>query len=193
MEILAKYGEVQTFYFPLVDRGTLDFESTPVTFAAADIQVSIDGGAFANANATPSHEGNGIYSWTCTAAETQGTRIVVTIIDSATKLWEDQCLILETQLSGVISGSDGIQVLEVNNDTFTATTTALEATMISPTTTEETVSSIFIGKLISWRQGAAAYGEITDVTASELANSKVKLTYTAIVSTPAAGDKLVVM
>ncbi len=91
-----KYGAATTILFPLIDAGAVDFESTPVTFAAGDTQVSKDEGVFANTSNNPAHEGNGIYSLALTAAEMQAARIVVTIIDSATKAWEDQAVIVET-------------------------------------------------------------------------------------------------
>lgn len=96
MEILAEYGVQTTFYFPLVDAGANDFEATPVTHAAGDTQISKDGGAFANTTNSFSHEGNGIYSLTLTATEMQAAKIVVTVIDSATKAWEDQAIIIAT-------------------------------------------------------------------------------------------------
>lgn len=96
MEILRKYNEATTILFPLIDRGTLDFESTPVSFVAADCQISKDEGAFANTGSTPTHEGNGIYSLALTATEMQAARIVITVIDSATKTWEDQAIIITT-------------------------------------------------------------------------------------------------
>lgn len=95
---LTRTKNVQsTVYFPLQDRGTQDFEATPVTFAATDVKVSIDGGAFANSTNSPAHEGNGIYSLVLTAAELNGGVIAVTLIDAATKTWEDFALIIETQ------------------------------------------------------------------------------------------------
>ena len=96
MYIESEYAVARTIFFPLIDFGATDFESTPVTFAAGDTQISIDGGAFANSTNTPSHEGNGIYSLLLTAAEVTGKVIVVTLIDSATKEWEDQSIILQT-------------------------------------------------------------------------------------------------
>jgi len=97
MEILRKYGVETTFYFPLVDYGATDFESTPVTHASGDTQISKDGGAFANTSNAFVHEGNGIYSLTLTASEMQAALIQVTIIDqTATKTWEDQALLVAT-------------------------------------------------------------------------------------------------
>lgn len=90
MENLRKYGQATTITFSLTDRGTLDFESTPVTFASGDTQISKDEGAFANTINNPTHEGNGIYSLALTATEMQAKRITLTLIDTATKEWEDK-------------------------------------------------------------------------------------------------------
>ncbi len=96
MAELRKYGVATTIYFPLVDRGTADFESTPVSFVAADTQFSEDGAAFGNTGSTPSHEGNGIYSLALLGTELEGATIVITVIDAATKAWEDQAILIDT-------------------------------------------------------------------------------------------------
>lgn len=95
MELRA-YGVQTTIYFPLIDNGATDFESTPVSFAAGDVQIMKDGGAFANATNSVAHEGNGIYSLVLTATEMQAAQVVVTLIDSATKTWEDQAITITT-------------------------------------------------------------------------------------------------
>jgi hypothetical protein len=95
--LLKKYGTATTILFPLIDAGAQDFESTPVTFAAGDTQISKDEGAFANTTNNPVHEGNGIYSLALTATEMQAATIVITIIDqTAPKEWEDQAVIIDT-------------------------------------------------------------------------------------------------
>jgi hypothetical protein len=96
MAELRKYGAEATIYFPLVDAGAVDFEATPVSFAAGDTQISKDGGAFANTSNNPAHEGNGIYSLVLTSTEMQAAVVVVTVVDSATKAWEDQAIIIDT-------------------------------------------------------------------------------------------------
>uniref|UniRef100_A0A6M3IZH8 Uncharacterized protein n=1 Tax=viral metagenome TaxID=1070528 RepID=A0A6M3IZH8_9ZZZZ len=96
MAELRKYGVQADVYFPLIDRGAVDFEATPVTFAAGDTKVSKDGAAFANTTNDPSHIAGGIYKLTLTATEMQAALIVVTLIDSATKTWEDQALMIDT-------------------------------------------------------------------------------------------------
>lgn len=93
---LRRYGVQTTLYFPLIDKGATDFEATPVSHASGDTKVIIDGGSPTNTTNAFVHEGNGIYSLTLTASEMQGRVIVLTIIDSATKEWEDQCIVIAT-------------------------------------------------------------------------------------------------
>lgn len=96
MEILRLHNTATTIYFPLVDFGATDFESTPVTVADGDAQRSIDGAAFSD-TANPVHEGGGIYSIALVAGDLNGALIVVRIIDqSGPKLWEDTAVIIAT-------------------------------------------------------------------------------------------------
>ena len=96
MAELRKYGVEAKIPFPLVDYGETDFESTPVSHASGDTQIMKNEGAFANTANAFVHEGNGIYTITLTATEMEAARIVVTIIDSATKTWEDQAVNIDT-------------------------------------------------------------------------------------------------
>lgn len=89
-------GQACTIYFPLIDFGATDFESTPVLHAAGDTQYSEDGAAFQNTAAAFAHEGNGIYSLDLAAGEMGGAHIVVTIIDQGAKAWEDQAVLIDT-------------------------------------------------------------------------------------------------
>ncbi len=97
MELRA-YGVATTLYFPLIDKGATDFESTPVTIASGDCKISKDGGAFANTTtASFVHVAGGIYSIPLTATEMQAKVVVVKIVDqTGTKEWEDQAIIVAT-------------------------------------------------------------------------------------------------
>jgi len=192
MEILARYGLQQTFYFPLIDAGSADFESTPVTFASGDTQVSIDGGAFANTSNNPAHEGNGIYSLTLTASELSGTRIVVTLIDSATKAWEDQALIISTVFSGQAEANQGIVICEVETGTTSATATGFSAVRLSPNVTEEATADHYNGRNILFTSGALL-GQMTDITDYALVSSEENFTVTTLTEAPADGDRFVVL
>lgn len=127
MEVLRKYGAATTILFPLIDAGTNDFESTPVTFAAGDTKIIKDEGAAANTTNNPAHEGNGVYSLALTATEMQAARIVITIIDSATKTWEDQAIIISTygNASGqhafdLDTATQSVNVLQISGDSTAA-------------------------------------------------------------------------
>lgn len=182
MEIERKYGEATTILFPLIDRGTLDFESTPVSFVAADTQISKDEGAFANTGSTPSHEGNGIYSLALTATEMQAARIVITCIDAATKTWEDQAIIIITY------GHPSAQYYaEEKSATITfgvAETGTLTTTEITTDLTEATANH-YQDKTLIWVTGNLA-GQVTEVTA--YTSTGGKLTVAAMTEAAANGD-----
>lgn len=192
MEILAKYGIQQTFYFSLIDAGTTNLAvSADYTPAAADCRISKDGGAWAQATNTIADETEG-WSITLTAAEMQATRIHVNIVDTATKAVDDKSLVIHTGMGPQLEANQGIIIFEVDTATFTATTTALEAFRISPDTTEETTADHYNGRLILFTTGALA-GQMTDITDYALANSKEKYTYTALTEAPADGDRGVIV
>lgn len=95
---LRRYGVATTIFFPLIDKGGTDLESTPVTIASGDIKISKDGGAFAN-TATSSfvHVAGGIYYIPLTATEMEAKQIILKVVDqTGTKEWEDQIIIITT-------------------------------------------------------------------------------------------------
>lgn len=191
MEITRVYGTATTIYFPLIDAGAADFESTPVTHASGDTQISIDGGAFSNTTNAFAHEGNGIYSLALTAAEVTGTVIVITIIDQGTKAYEDQSVIIYTGLGAHVEMAKSVIIGEVDNATFTPTTTAFEAFRLSPNVTEEATADHYNGRLITFTSGALL-GQQKDITDYVQANSKEKFTVSALTEAPSDGDRFVV-
>ncbi|MCK4794605.1 MAG: hypothetical protein KAV87_63330 [Desulfobacteraceae bacterium] len=98
MELVAsKWGETKTFMLPCVEYGATDFLSG-VTLAIGDVQVSKDGGAFANIATLPTILGKWMIV-TLSAAEMQAGYITLQIIDQdATKIFEDNGAILTTNL-----------------------------------------------------------------------------------------------
>lgn len=190
METQILYNAVQTIYFPLITAGGTSFQTT-WTPATGETQYSIDGAAFGNANGTPAHEGNGVWSLALTAAETSGSRIVITLSDSSTDI-EDQCIICTTQMSGQLEAAQGIIIGEVDTATFTATTTAFEAFRLSPNTTEEATADHYNGRLILFTSGNNL-GQMTDITDYETANSKEKFTVTALTDAPDDASRFVVL
>ena len=95
MAELRKYNDATSVFFPLIVRGTADFAVTPLSFVAGDVQFSKDGGGFANTASLPVHTGKGIYHLQLTASEVDLHVTVITIIDAATKTWEDQAVYVE--------------------------------------------------------------------------------------------------
>lgn len=91
------YGSTDPVYFELWETDGTDFETTPPTFAAGDTQISKDGAAFANATNDPVHEGGGVYSWTPSGTELEAKAILLRIVDSATKVWLDALIVIETK------------------------------------------------------------------------------------------------
>jgi hypothetical protein len=77
------YGTTDAVYFTLRDPSTAELVTT-ASFVAGDMQWSLDG----------------VYSWVPVAAESQGSVSVVTLIDSATKVWHDTTITIETHGAG---------------------------------------------------------------------------------------------
>lgn len=133
MANMRKYGVTQTIVFPLITFGGTDFVAG-ASFVAADTQISKDLGAFANTTNVPTDEGNGTYSLVLTATEMQAANIIVTLIDSATKIWEDQALTIDTY--GNASAQHGFDlsigaIPELAAGIPTATPTLQEAAMLA--------------------------------------------------------------
>lgn len=96
MSDLRKYNVAATILFTLIVEGSQDF-FTGAAPVAGDVKIVKDEGASANTTNLPVHEGNGIWSLLLTATEMQAARIAITIIDAtATKIFEDQMLVLDT-------------------------------------------------------------------------------------------------
>jgi len=190
METFIEYNQAVTLYFPLITLGSQDFQTT-WTPATGETQYSIDGAAFGNTTNNPAHEGNGIWSLALVAAETQGTRIAISIIDAGSDV-EDQAIICNTIMSGQINATKGIITGEVDDTTFTPTTTALEGFRTSPNLTEEATADHYNGRLILFTSGALL-GQMSDVTDYVLANSLEKFTYSALTEAPSDGDTYVIL
>lgn len=100
MELVRKYNQATHVYVPLVKRGVVDWAlGADWTPAAGDVKLSKDGAAAVNVTNLPTAiaMGNGaVWDFSLTAAELQGAKIVVTVIDAATKAVEDQCFSIAT-------------------------------------------------------------------------------------------------
>lgn len=100
MELERKYNTATDIYFPLIKRGVTDFAvSADFTHSAGDTKISKDGGAAANTTNAPTAitMGNGaMWKLTLTATEMQAAKVMVTIVDTATKAVEDQMILITT-------------------------------------------------------------------------------------------------
>ena len=92
--ILRKYGEAATVNFDLFEVDGVDFR-VDAAHASGDTKIMKDEGAEANTTNGFTDEGNG-YSIVLTATEMQAARIVIYVIDSATKAWLDRAIVIET-------------------------------------------------------------------------------------------------
>jgi hypothetical protein len=175
MAELRKYGVATTILFPLIDRDAVDFEATPVSFVAADTQISKNEGAFANTGSTPVHEGNGIYSLALTAVEMQAARIVITVIDAATKAWEDQAIVIDTygdasaqHAFDLDTATQNVNVASLDAGTITAAaiaTGAIDADSIA--TDAITAAKIAADAITSSELATTAVNEIRDAILSD--------------------------
>ena len=191
MIIPIKYGTAQTVYFPLITAGGTAFQTT-WTPAAGESDYILDGGAVTALGSNPSHEGNGIWSQALTVAETSGDWLVLSYSDGTTDI-EDQAILCSTQLSGQLEANAAVFVGEVDNQTFTPTTSVFEAFKIGPTTTEPTTADHLLNRRVLFTSGNHV-GESSAITDYELANSKMKITVNTLTgSAPADGDRFVIL
>ncbi len=91
---LRKYGVETTIPFTLFEVGGVDFRVDAVA-TTADTTVSIDEGAATSVGNLFVDRGTG-YSITLTAGTLTGARMVVYFVDSATKVWLDDSIVIET-------------------------------------------------------------------------------------------------
>ena len=198
----ARFGTAFDLYFTMIDAGTLDLAVTgDWTPATGDTKVSKDGGDVANTSNNPAVVGGtGSVLWKLTfdATEMAAVDVMVQIGDSATKAVEDNVLLVTTQFGGQVLANTAIDVLQCTNATFTAVTSAAEFFAISPITGEEATASHFVGRNIAPVKnlamgGGALRGQMTDITSSELANSKIKLGFTPFTEALASADYVVIL
>lgn len=100
MFLIAKYGTSLTIEFPMIKRGVVDYAvGADWTPASGDVKISNNGGAAASTTNLPSAltMGNGaVWQITITATEMQAARLLITIVDAATKAVEDQAILILT-------------------------------------------------------------------------------------------------
>ena len=196
MEAQARFGIAYDLYFTMVQAGSIDLAATgDWTPATGDTKVSKDGGNVANTTNNPAVVGGAgsvLWKLTLDATEMAARDVDVQIVDSATKAVEDNVFRISTGLGASIEANKGIFILECDDVTLAPTTSTAEFFSISPTVVEEATASHFVGKKILITTGGGT-GELSDVLTSSLANSKVLLTWTAMVNTLADTDRVVLL
>lgn len=97
-----KYGVASTFYFAVASPAATSsdrFFNAASPFVAGDVQISKDGGAFANVTNLPARIGTtAIFSIDLTAAEMQATTIIVQIVDQDGPAFRDAALVIRTKI-----------------------------------------------------------------------------------------------
>lgn len=96
-EIFRTYGVTTPVFFELRDI-TTDNLFSGASFVSGDVQVSLNGAAFADVTTDPVEiASTGIYRWNPSTPEMQinGT-VILKIIDAATKVWKDKVILLFT-------------------------------------------------------------------------------------------------
>lgn len=91
---LRKYGVQTTVDFPLFEIDGVDFK-VDAAHASGDTKIMKDEGDEANTTNGFTDEGQG-YSIVLDATEMEAARIVVYVVDSATKVWLDTAFVVET-------------------------------------------------------------------------------------------------
>jgi hypothetical protein len=184
------YGVQTTIYFPLVTAGGTDF-LTGATDGGTDCDIIKDGGTSAVATNDFAEEGNGWYSLVLTGTEMEATVIKVSIIDAATKAYEDQAILVHTGLSHQVDALEGIEKYQVNNASTTPLATAFEADR-QYGRSEEATADHFNGRNIVFLDGNLR-GQMTDITDYAQQNTRGFFTVTALTEAPADNDFFLVL
>lgn len=188
----AKYGVAYDVYFPMVKRAVVDLAvSADWTPATGDTKISKDGGSDANTSNNPAAVGSATAKWklTLTSTEMQAKNIFLTIIDSATKVVEDQALVILTygHPSAAFPFDFNLPSPCVEGVVTTgATTTSIPTSSLDPAAS---ATDQFKGRIVVFDRDtttANLRGQATDITAS---TSGGVLTVTALSHSPVNGDK----
>ena len=92
-----KRATAYTTYISLVSQDDTDLFQTSVTLAAGDVQISKDGGAFANIATLPTEIGtSGVLSVVLSSTEMTADTVVVRFRDAAGDEWCDALIVIHT-------------------------------------------------------------------------------------------------
>lgn len=165
MEELRKYGVGCDIYFPLVKVASMNFAlGADFTHAAGDTKISKNGGAAANTTNAPAAIAMGnaaIWKLTLTATEMQAALIVITVSDAATKVIEDQAILISTYGDASAQHAFDLATATQNVNVSTITTGAITAAAIA-------TDAIGAAEL-----AADAVAEIADAVWDEIASGHV--------------------
>lgn len=131
-----------------------DFQAT-VTFAAGDVQISQDGGSFINITALPTHVEAGCWDQNVSAAEMQGDRVDIYYVDTATKVFIDSHIAINT------IGAKPFVYRDVAEAAGTSTTTELP---VGASTVDDTYNDLLMSVIAGTGVGQSV--PITDYVGS---------------------------
>ena len=157
---LRKYGVEFTIDFELyeVDGVSLRTDWTP---AAADCEVQKDGGDYVQCTNTAAAE-DGTYSITITATEAEAARIVIKVVDAATKVFLDKVIVIETY-----GNASAQHAFDLDTSTVDLSATGLDSVVMSdPAARPAITASIVSG--ISWIANMVLSKNITNKTNQEI-------------------------
>ncbi len=188
MEFEYTWGVARTINFGVIDAGTLNLAVTgDWTPATGDTKISKgDGttsGNVANTTNNPSAvggTGSVVWELELTATELEAERVVIQIVDSATKAIEDQMLI------GYCKDADKCEFYKVNTTNLTPTTSQFQGDR-GLGRSEEATADHFNGRNILWLSGNLQ-GQMTDITDYAQANTRGQFDVTTMTEAPASGD-----
>ena len=102
--IWAPYGTAYTFRAPVVKAGSTDLAvSGDWTVATGDVKVIKDGASLANITTNPTaYSTSAVWAWSLSAAEMAADEVIIQVIDSATKVIQDQMFRIITLPQGAV-------------------------------------------------------------------------------------------
>lgn len=159
-------GTAYTFEMSLISQADTDIFQTSVTLADGDVQVSKNGGAFANIGTLPSEIGtSGVLTVTLAAGEVDD-RNAVRFHDVAGDEWQDALVIIHT-------AGQSLDTMDGNIDSILDDTgTDIPASIA---TVDGIVDSILVD---TGTDIPAAIAALNDLSAAELLGTAVEGTYT---------------
>lgn len=171
-------GLSYTLYVGLVSRSTGQLQANP-TLASGDVQISKDGGAFANITTLPtvSPASGRSVQVSLSATEMAADSIVIQFVDAAGAEWND--LFVDLQTDGVLTG------FEVDDAVATPTTTVFRTSLTEAT--DDHFNDMFAHFISGNLQGQSR--KISDYDGT---NKEITLA-TALTEAPADGDKAIIV